>query len=658
MLNKKTPTPMLRHLYKLIAGGVFFCLIVILLNTLLGILNLEQYDKEFNPKSSYPIYVSGIGDQSQNFERSSHFKYALNYQTFPKKKADGTIRIFVVGGSAAYAWPFTEGYGFSGYLRRVLNRLDPGKYEIINSAGMSYGSHRVFDVLQDVVRFEPDLVIIYSGNNEYVEKNVIAGGTKETRIFDSVSRLLGQTNLYRAVRLFLFRAAPAFFQQKMKQDLTDLRADSFVNRGELSRNPQVDKEVYENYSVNISKMKETLSAAGVKGIFCTAPSNIADWHPEMTSPQFSNEEQAASWRKIQSEVLEALEQPKLDSSNRDSSLPRQKELLLEMLRLAPDHPGTLYLLGQVQMRLGEYESAYSKLVQAKDLDARPVRALTSFNNALRTMINGNSDQNKFALVDLDDALGGEVRRGAPNGIFLDYCHLTEDAHRFVAILMLPAINKMMGLDLPLDKMSEWISLDNWGGNKDAGVLANVYYAQGITLAHNGANKEAEEAFLQVLKLESETSGPFVSGIFVNLSNIYLAQGDYGRYKDVLYKALAAYPEDQVVLIKVGFLYLEEENNLEKAAEMFNKAIRLNSYVPGAFDGLGRIAMQKGLAEEAIKHYQQALRLVEDNPTLQKDLGKAYLANGERDKAILSWRAALSLDSSDQEILDLLKKYDR
>lgn len=657
MKNDTIFTHASRSCYKFVAGVIFFCLLVFLLDILLGFVGLEKYDKEFYPKSSYPIFIPAKGNLSQNYERNPHFKYALNYQTFLKKKAKGAIRIFVLGGSAAYAWPYREEYGFTGCLRRALNRVQPGKFEVINAAGMSYGSHRVLNVLQDVILFDPDLVIVYSGNNEYIEKNVIAGLKSSNGILNSISAILGRTQLYRAIRLVLFRLAPSIFQQKMKNDLTDLRAEGFVNRGARDRSVQYDQEVLNNFKNNISAMKNLISTTGAKGIFCTVPSNIADWHPEMTIPQVNNDKELASWENLQNEVsisLDLLKQDGLDTVQKNTILLRLKNFLTEMLIIAPDHAGSIYLLGQVLMRLGENEIAYSNLIRAKDLDARPIRALSSFNEAIRTLTTKKISEDNFLLIDLEKIFGEDLRKGTQQPIFLDYCHLTEDAHKSVAIHILPAIEKLTGLDLPLEKVTEWIKLDDWGTqNIDASVQANVYYAKGITYLHNGSYKEAEESFQEVLKLESESSGPFISGVYANLGSIYQLQGDHNRYKKMLFKALEAYPNDQVILIAVGFLFLEEENNLERSEQMFQKAIHLNPYSPGALEGLARIAMQKGAVKEAISHYQEALSIAEDNPKLWKNLGKAYLAIGEKKKAIHALQTSLTLDFSDQETTALL-----
>jgi len=47
---------------KLLFGQIFFCLILLLIKFLLGFAGLEKYDREFMPKCSNPIFVTGKGD--------------------------------------------------------------------------------------------------------------------------------------------------------------------------------------------------------------------------------------------------------------------------------------------------------------------------------------------------------------------------------------------------------------------------------------------------------------------------------------------------------------------------------------------------------------------------------------------------------------------
>ncbi|HBL18932.1 MAG: hypothetical protein A2X36_03815 [Elusimicrobia bacterium GWA2_69_24] len=95
---------------------------------------------------------------------------------FPRRKAPGTYRVFLVGGSVAHSFEDWPGDGTPPAraagrltLAGALARLVPGrKVELINCGMPGYDSYRESLVLDEVLRLEPDLVILMSGNNDLI----------------------------------------------------------------------------------------------------------------------------------------------------------------------------------------------------------------------------------------------------------------------------------------------------------------------------------------------------------------------------------------------------------------------------------------------------------------------------------------------------------
>ena len=84
------------------------------------------------------------------------------------RKGDSTIRIFVLGSSAAYGDP-EPAYGFCRQLEVLLNEHAGGKsFEVINAAVTAMNSHVVRRIAQDCAKHQPDLFIVWMGNNEVV----------------------------------------------------------------------------------------------------------------------------------------------------------------------------------------------------------------------------------------------------------------------------------------------------------------------------------------------------------------------------------------------------------------------------------------------------------------------------------------------------------
>ena len=91
-----------------------------------------------------------------------------NYEPFLQHKAEGTLRIFVLGESTTIGYPYMHNGSFHRWLHYRLMHTYPDKeFEIINLALTAVNSYTVFDFAQEVVDYQPDAVLIYAGHNEY-----------------------------------------------------------------------------------------------------------------------------------------------------------------------------------------------------------------------------------------------------------------------------------------------------------------------------------------------------------------------------------------------------------------------------------------------------------------------------------------------------------
>ncbi|MBI5209797.1 MAG: tetratricopeptide repeat protein [Elusimicrobia bacterium] len=93
---------------------------------------------------------------------------------FAKAKPAGTLRVFVIGGSVAAEWTVTRVEGApqgrgraAATLEEIFSGLFPGrKVEVINCGMGSYDSYRESLVLEEILGYDPDLVIRLNANND------------------------------------------------------------------------------------------------------------------------------------------------------------------------------------------------------------------------------------------------------------------------------------------------------------------------------------------------------------------------------------------------------------------------------------------------------------------------------------------------------------
>ncbi|MGN6547925.1 MAG: SGNH/GDSL hydrolase family protein, partial [Aureliella sp.] len=104
-------------------------------------------------------------------ERLNLFKPA----SFPAEKPPGTFRIFALGGSTTQGEPYSTPTAFPAWMGIDLQAASGRTVEVINCGGLSYASYRVKAILEEVLNYDPDLIVIYSGQNEFLEQRSYAG---------------------------------------------------------------------------------------------------------------------------------------------------------------------------------------------------------------------------------------------------------------------------------------------------------------------------------------------------------------------------------------------------------------------------------------------------------------------------------------------------
>lgn len=606
----------------------------------LSLLHLERYDREFVQRSSFPLYIPGTGPHQGFYVTNKYFWQTMNFQRFRLKKPAGVIRVFVVGGSAAYGWPGTDTDSFTGYLRRALDETTPGRFEIVNAAGISYGSHRVLDIVRDVVQFEPDLVVVCSGSNEYVEKNILPSMERKGGRLLVLRNLLSRTATYRAVRLALSRTPVlGTFMRKPLEDITDIRRTPLVHRGTVGRSPGEDREILANFRTNLATIAGLLGAAKVRGVFCTEPVNFRDWLPQRVPPRFNGAGEAERWKHLFDEGAGAVA----------SDPVRAQRILGEVLALTPDDAFVAYLRGQSLLALGRDREARELFAIARERDARPMRALGSFTSALEEA----ASRPGMEFLDLAEIFMRESPHGITGAeLIMDHCHLTPAGHRLVALSLLPVLARVSGDGLPLELLAEIIRQDDLPRPKDSIQRSLEFTGLGMAHENNGRLAEAEEAYRQALAL-----APGNPTALVNLGAIFIREGKLEEARDLLLRALASDPISIEACYNLGIVYLRL-GDPARAAEQLEQVLRLNSRYPDALVALGDIARERGDWRGAIRRYEGALALGWDSLYTRLELTKAYLGLGEPAAARRELEQAMRFDPSDEEARQLHEQLSR
>jgi lysophospholipase L1-like esterase len=86
---------------------------------------------------------------------------------FEAKKPPGTYRIFCVGASTTAGWPFQRG-SYPEWLGAFAADLQPDRrVEVINAGIHGFDTERVLSVVDEILAYHPDMVILQTGFNDY-----------------------------------------------------------------------------------------------------------------------------------------------------------------------------------------------------------------------------------------------------------------------------------------------------------------------------------------------------------------------------------------------------------------------------------------------------------------------------------------------------------
>jgi hypothetical protein len=296
-------------------------------------------------------------------------------QRIPVVKRSNKIRICVLGGSSV------AGVGEFDILREKLQKTLSPEWivRIINFGFTSYGTDRLVLQLQEVFEFKPDLIILYSGHNEFEEIYMKKLFYKNNILTSLNDRLMAASKFYQFLSMCLNKLRVAFYVARHKQELPFLPAKTRVQW-----HIDFDKEeVYRNYQNNILEIIEIAHRHDVPMIIATVAYN-------RMSPPFKRP------------------------------------------------PDDTYDNCLTMFKNGLYPAAAGCLEKALDADLQPHRATKTSNDIVKEIAIAEG----IPLADVDARIVSVAPNGIPGfELFNDHCHLNERGKEILQDVFYETIQK-------------------------------------------------------------------------------------------------------------------------------------------------------------------------------------------------------------------------
>ncbi len=379
-----------------------------------------------------PLMESVRDEAGREWMRTARSKLIwFNDQAFAKKKAAGTKRVFCLGGSTTYGHPYDDTTSFSGWMREFLPVAESSSdWEVINCGGISYASYRVAALMEELVQYEPDLFVVFSAHNEFLERRTYSDLLERSVASLWIHAALARTRTYALADHLL---SP---QEVTPQNTLPGEVDEILNHTigpvDYHRDLSWRKQVVDHYELNLRRMLAIARRANCGIVLVTPASNERNCSP------FKSEFAASRTDDLRTEVQEALAEAErsLSSGNIENGI----ETLRRAAQVAPEFAETRYRLGQLLMKAGKNKEAGAEFIAAMNEDVCPLRAVAEISATLQRV----RVEQKVPIVDFERRLRAECERELGHGClgeeyFLDHVHPTIEVNRKLAVWIIEAL---------------------------------------------------------------------------------------------------------------------------------------------------------------------------------------------------------------------------
>ncbi len=599
-----------------------------------------------------------------------------------RQKKEGTYRIFLLGGSAARGTPETR-FSFGRILEVMLQEAYPDRsFEVVNTGMVAINSHVVMRIARSCANYDPDLFVVYMGNNEvlgpYGANNVfgqqVPGRSAVALSVAARSSRIGQLgrNLAEGVG--------------EESGATEWRGmEMFLQHQVAADDPRLES-IYRHFEANLGDILGTARDAAVPMILCTVPVNLRDCAPlgSTHAPDLS-EEKLGQWQTHyhKGKELEALKHWR-EAHDQYASAAAIDD------RYADLH----FRRGRCALALGDSSAALRHYETARDLDTLRFRADSRINDIIR----GMADADSVLLVDADKEFKQlpEVDHGIPGKeFFYEHVHFTFEGSYQLARLVFEQTAGRLGetnVSAPSpERCSELLGLSGADRHRMASSMMRLIVGppftrqlnyeencahlhahiqsledevkpQGLEKAHEVLSKALETRPLDWngrvalarlhLACKQGAKAEFSARELLNLlpdrpdlhlllGQALMLQGQDSKARHAFEHSikLATLPAQSMMLI--ADIY-HQAGGMDPALSYCRRALEKNPDSAGKLARLAQLLMEKGERAQALEHLKMAEALQPDNAAVLFNLARAHFEAGDREEAVTKLRAVLAI----------------
>jgi tetratricopeptide (TPR) repeat protein len=595
--------------------------ILLLLSPLLLLLAAEGALRLFNYGGARSLVIERtVGDKKvyalndkvtrRYFTQKDITPAVYTEQTFEKAKSDKTYRIFCLGESTTYGFPYPPNINFPVFLKQRLQTIFPDRnFEVINVGVTAISSYAVADFVKELVNYQPDLFLLYMGHNEFYGAlgSASTEGLGRNRVLIKLNLSLQRFKLYVLARDLVVGAARLWRGDDKKSKAGKIMMARMIGKSNLPIASPEHQFAIQSFIDNTIEIIETAQRHQVKILASTVVSNLKDQLPFETALILPP--QQITWDNYAVQGDKHWE-------NGDSA--KADFLYQRALALFPESADANFILGRRYLKIGNRAKARTLFETALDLDLMPFRARTEFNRALLAI---GADK-RVPVVPMHQIFDLNSKDGIPGfEVFTEHVH----PNHFGYFLMAKQFCLSMYENDCIAPQSQWdlrrnlgdeaywqaaavTPLDDLIGKMRTEILRKSWPFQQTELPDSLRMPKLTTAIDTIAYYHVGDRIDWVTA-HQRVANYLAQQGQYDAGRNEYKAVLGVDPANLTAYLGMAELYVLQKQ-FDGAAQWLKAALKLHPESPYPPARLGFVALMNKDNEGAINYFEHASVLQE------------------------------------------------
>ncbi len=546
-----------------------------------------------------------------------------------KKKPANGFRVFVLGGSSAFGYPYGRNGALSSFLKDRLQAALPTKeVEVVNLAMCAVGSYAVLDIGLELLDYQPDALVIYAGHNEFYGALGV-GSTEfisESRGWVKTYLKLRRFKIYQLLREIIVKIKNSIHRQPDSAPSVRLM-EHMAGEQLIPYQSDLFNQAEQIYFENLNELVSHAVQKNVPLYLGELVSNLRDLPPFRSI--FVSENERQQFEKIAAEVEALLAQKEIYRA-----LKKLQATAAQYFGIAQFY----YLKARCFESLNQPDSARSNYQRARDRDGLRFRAPEEFNVVLKQIA---AAEKLVTFVPLQTIFEQHSRNGlVGNNLMTDHLHPNLSGYFlmgktiFDAMLKnLPAADRLQIAPAKPDSIfwreSGVTELDTVEANFRSQLLLNSwpFKLSRLTIADLNWNRQNMVEQLAVDMIQDRITWEQAK---VQLAEFYIRNKNFERALVEYESLIKLTPYNASPYLQAARIHMHQRCFAE-ALSLFLRSTKIEKTLL-AYQGLGEAYLHLGQAAAGIPYLEAALSAEQDNPLTLFLLAQSYYRAGEKQKS--------------------------